>query len=161
MTTQKTEAKKRKKKKSKFRIFLNIQLVLIVLVLLGVCFYYFSGYGTKIKGLKDEAVKFARSSSDSTFRASETSVVYDKTGKEITTLSGEKDVYYLSFDQIPPFVKRAFVAVEDKKFYNHNGIDLRAILRAAKAFFEHGEPSEGASTITPVSYTHLTLPTKA
>ncbi|MBR4753883.1 MAG: transglycosylase domain-containing protein, partial [Lachnospiraceae bacterium] len=139
---------KKKKKKSKLKGFLKFQLVLIVLVLLAICFYFFSGLGTKVKKLKDEGVSLARSTTEDFFRASETSLVYDGKGDIISKLKGEKDVYYISYDQIPLYVKKAFITTEDKKFYSHKGIDYRAILRAIKAYIENGEPSEGASTIT-------------
>ena len=42
----------------------------------------------------------------------------------------------------------AIVSIEDKKFYQHSGIDLKAILRAAKAMIENGKVTQGASTIT-------------
>lgn len=140
--------KKKKKKKSKLKGFLKFQLVLIVLVLLAICAYFFSGLGTKVKKLKDEGVSLARSTTEDSFRASETSLVYDGNGEIISKLKGEKDVYYISYDQIPLYVKKAFITTEDKKFYSHKGIDYRAILRAIKAYIENGEPSEGASTIT-------------
>ena len=126
---------KKKKKKSKLRGFLKFQLVLIVLVLLAICFYFFSGLGTKVKKLKDEGVSLARSTTEDSFRASETSLVYDGKGDIISKLKGEKDVYYISYDQIPLYVKKAFITTEDKKFYSHKGIDYRAILRAIKAYF--------------------------
>ena len=89
-----------------------------------------------------------RGSTPATFCAAQTSVVYDKNRNTISTLKGEKDVYYLDYDQIPPDVCAAIVSIEDKKFYQHSGIDLKAILRAAKAMIENGKVTQGASTIT-------------
>jgi penicillin-binding protein 1A len=54
----------------------------------------------------------------------------------------------LSLDQIPETMINAFIAAEDKKFYEHNGVDYRAIARAALANLSAGEVVEGASTIT-------------
>ena len=54
----------------------------------------------------------------------------------------------LEFEQIPQQVKDAFIAIEDRSFYSHFGIDLKGILRAAKVFFEKGKMAQGASTIT-------------
>ncbi len=98
--------------------------------------------------MKSEAVNYVRGSTPATFCAAQTSVVYDKNRNTISTLKGEKDVYYLDYDQIPPDVCAAIVSIEDKKFYQHSGIDLKAILRAAKAMIENGKVTQGASTIT-------------
>ncbi len=142
------DGKKKKKKKKKHHFFLKFQLFLIILVLLVLAVYFFSGTGAKVKKLKDEAVRLARSTTEESFRAVQTSLVYDKNDEIISKLVGEKDVYYLSYDQIPLYVKKAFITTEDKKFYEHNGVDYKAILRAVKALIENGTPSEGASTIT-------------
>ena len=45
-------------------------------------------------------------------------------------------------------MQHAFIAIEDERFYEHNGIDMRGILRAASITLSSGEMSQGASTIT-------------
>lgn len=52
------------------------------------------------------------------------------------------------FDQLPDDLVNAFIAIEDSRFYEHNGIDLKGILRAAYVGITNGRFSEGASTIT-------------
>lgn len=143
--------KQKKKKKKKYRLFwffVKLQFFLMLIVVAGVGYYYYGGYAAEVKELKDEAEKFVRGSTKATFCAAQTSVVYDKDGNTISTLKGEKDVYYLSYEQIPADVCSAIVSIEDKKFYQHGGIDIRAILRAVKAAIENGEVTQGASTIT-------------
>ncbi len=142
--------KKRKKKKQRrgFRIFVSIQLFLMLLVLGGVAFYYLSGYGGKISALQSEARLMVGNSSPKTFRAAETSLVFDDNGNQITALRGEKDVYYLSYEEIPAYVKAAIISIEDKKFETHHGYDLKGILRALKVLWENGEVTQGGSTIT-------------
>ena len=141
---------KREKKTGyqKYRTFLKIQIVLIIVVFFGACFYYFGGYGATVKLLHDDAVSKVRSSSEDTFRASQTSLVYDVNEELISVIKGEKDVYYINIDEIPQAVKDAFICTEDKKFYRHNGIDLQAIIRAFKGMIENQEIVSGASTIT-------------
>lgn len=56
--------------------------------------------------------------------------------------------FLVTLEQLPPFVPKAFLAVEDDQFYTHPGVDLKAILRAAIANFQHGSTSQGGSTIT-------------
>ncbi len=54
----------------------------------------------------------------------------------------------LNFDQIPEVVVQAFIAAEDRRFYEHHGVDYRSIARAAVANITSGGVVEGASTIT-------------
>lgn len=142
---------RKKKKKKKYRVFwffVKLQFVLMIFVLLGVGYYYYGGYAAQVQKMKDEAVRFVKRSTEETFCSTQTSVVYDKDGKTISTLKGEKDVYYLPYEDIPTDVCAAIVSIEDKKFYQHNGVDIKAILRAAKAAIENGEVTQGGSTIT-------------
>ena len=142
---------KNKKKKKKYRgfwIFVKIQLVLMILVLGAVAYYYYGGYAKQIKNLQNEALEKVHQSSEATFCAVQTGIVYDCNNQVIATLSGEKDVYYLKYDQIPSSFISAMISVEDKKFYRHHGIDFQAILRAAIAMVRDGEVSQGGSTIT-------------
>jgi penicillin-binding protein 1A len=55
---------------------------------------------------------------------------------------------YLPAAAIPPLVKQAFIAAEDKNFYSHSGIDPEGILRALGILLEGGKRAQGASTIT-------------
>ena len=56
--------------------------------------------------------------------------------------------FLVTLDQLPKFVPQAFLAVEDDQFYQHPGVDLKAIARAAIANFQHGRTTQGGSTIT-------------
>ncbi|MCI8327205.1 MAG: PBP1A family penicillin-binding protein [Lachnospiraceae bacterium] len=142
-------SKRKKKKKNRgFRFFVKVQIILILLVLAGLAFYFFGGYAKKIGDLKSEAYDYVRSSSEETFRSSETSLVYDSNGDLISVLKGEKDVYYLEYEDIPTDVCSAIITIEDKKFYQHHGVDFKGILRAVKAMIENGKVTQGASTIT-------------
>lgn len=141
----------RKKKKKKYRLFwffAKLQFVLMFLVAAALGYYYYGGYAVQVQKMKTEAVQFVRGSTEATFCVAQTSVVYDKDGNTISTLKGEKDVYYLPYDEIPADACAAIVSIEDKKFYQHSGIDYRAIFRAVKAAVENGEVTQGGSTIT-------------
>ncbi len=140
--------KKQKKKYHGFWIFVRIQIMLIMLVLGALGYYFFGGYAEQIKELSADAKDLVKKSSAETFCSAQTSIVYDAGGKQISTLKGEKDVYYLSIDEIPEDVKNAIISIEDKKFYKHHGIDYKAIARAVFAMIRDGEVTQGASTIT-------------
>ncbi|MCC8150277.1 MAG: PBP1A family penicillin-binding protein [Lachnospiraceae bacterium] len=77
------------------------------------------------------------------------STVYDADGNVTAQLvaSGSNRVY-VTLDEIPEYLQHAFVAIEDERFYEHNGIDLKGIFRAAMVGISSGSFSEGASTIT-------------
>ena len=77
------------------------------------------------------------------------STVLDNTGKETATLvASGSNRKYVTIDEIPLDLQHAFVAIEDERFYDHNGIDLQGIIRAGVKGVTSGHFSEGASTIT-------------
>ncbi|MZP28171.1 PBP1A family penicillin-binding protein [Heliobacterium undosum] len=77
-----------------------------------------------------------------------TSFIYDREGAVITALHGEQNRIPITLDGIPPTMKNAIVAAEDLRFYDHQGVDFRAIARAMVTNFQDGRFSQGASTIT-------------
>ena len=79
----------------------------------------------------------------------QSSRVYDRNGVLITELRGEQrrtDVTDIAL--VPEVVRNAVVAIEDERFYEHDGADLKAILRAARSNVAAGGISQGGSTIT-------------
>ncbi|MBF0840111.1 glycosyltransferase [Mammaliicoccus lentus] len=55
---------------------------------------------------------------------------------------------YVQVEDMPDYTKNAFVAVEDKRYYDHEGIDLRGVSRALVVSLKNGELTQGGSTIT-------------
>jgi penicillin-binding protein 1A len=75
--------------------------------------------------------------------------VYASDGHTVlAVLRGSQSRVLVRFDQISPFMVQAIVATEDKRFYEHRGLDLRGIGRALWADITHGKVVEGGSTIT-------------
>ena len=75
--------------------------------------------------------------------------VYDREGNQITKLVAENsNRVYVTLDKIPLHMQHAFVAIEDERFYDHNGIDIQGIMRAGITALTSGDLSQGASTIT-------------
>lgn len=81
------------------------------------------------------------------YRPSEGSRVYDRSDKLLGQLTHVRRIN-VSLDDVPRHVRQAFIAVEDRRFYQHRGIDWRAIPRAALANISAGRVKEGFSTIT-------------
>lgn len=76
--------------------------------------------------------------------------VYDNEGNQIAKLiSQDSNRIPVTMDMIPENLANAFVAIEDERFYEHNGIDIKGIIRAAYVGVANGfHFTEGASTIT-------------
>ena len=142
------QKKKRQKKYRLFWFFVKVQIFFMLLVFAGVAYYFFGGFGKEVQLLHNEAIVLVDGSDESTFKQNQTSVVYDLNGTLISTVKGEKDVYYLSYEEIPADFIDAIISIEDKKFYSHIGIDFKAIVRAAWAMLRDGEVTQGGSTIT-------------
>ena len=75
--------------------------------------------------------------------------VYDTEGNQIAKLvSTDSNRIPVTMDMVPTELQHAFVAIEDERFYDHPGIDIRGIIRAAVTGITSGDFSQGASTIT-------------
>ena len=75
--------------------------------------------------------------------------LYDDQGNQIRKLAApDANRLPVTLEQIPVELQHAVVAIEDERFYEHNGIDVRGILRAGVKALTSGDFSEGASTIT-------------
>jgi penicillin-binding protein 1A len=82
------------------------------------------------------------------YKAAKNSEVYDASGAPIGTLTSDQNKILLNSSQISPNVKNAVVAIEDARFYEHNGVDFRGIGRALVSDIVSGSAQQGASTIT-------------
>lgn len=139
----KTSSKSTKVKKKYAVLFFKYFLIfLMVVVIIGAC----AGFGI-VKGLIDSAPNI--SNIDVAPQGLATTV-YAADGTETAKLvSKGSNREYINIDEIPLCLQHAFVAIEDERFYDHNGIDIIGILRAAFVGISNGGKfSEGASTIT-------------
>ena len=144
-----TQKKKKKKKQHRFFWFMiKLQIFLMILVLGGLGYYYFGGYAESVHMLQLDAIRMVSASNEETFVPARTSSIYDLDGKLISELRGEKKAQYVKYEDIPAEVVSAMVSIEDKKFYNHKGVDYKALFRAAKAIIQDRKISQGGSTIT-------------
>lgn len=74
-------------------------------------------------------------------------IIYDKNNNVVDTLSVEsREIAKL--EDISPYVKDAFLSIEDKQFYSHHGLNFRGITRAVITTFLKGRPTQGGSSIT-------------
>jgi len=78
-----------------------------------------------------------------------TTQIFDKNGDLIANIFKKEHRLYAPYREIPPRLIEAVVAIEDTAFFEHNGVNPEAILRAIiKAIKNGGKPTEGASTLT-------------
>ena len=105
--------------------------------------------GVPVVTMYKEASKDVAKSSKDTFKAEQTSLVYDADGNEIKKLKQEKDVSYLDYEDIPDAAKLAIISIEDKNFTTHHGIDVQGVARAGLSLIlNRGNITMGGSTIT-------------
>ncbi len=116
------------------RVFITI-FILGLLSPFALVGYYLFAYNYDISKLVD-------------YKPEVTSRIYDKDGKKIANVFNKKHRYYASFNEIPPRIIEALVAIEDTTFFEHPGINIDAIFRAAIKVLKAGKAVEGASTIT-------------
>lgn len=128
-------------KKTNIIIYRTFLVSILLFIMVGA----FSAYGV-VKGLIDNAPSIDNINVQPTGYAT---YVYDNKGNMIQRLVGENaNREYVTLDKIPKVVQDAFIAVEDERFYEHNGIDIRGIFRAFFSGLANGNFDEGASTIT-------------
>ena len=97
--------------------------------------YYYLAYNYDVSSLVD-------------YKPSTSSRIYDKNGEKIANIFDKKHRFYAPFNEIPPRAIEALVAIEDTTFFEHPGINIDAIFRAAIKVIKAGKAIQGASTIT-------------
>lgn len=139
---EKKSNKKIKNKKSKKKIIKRIILILFLIGLLitlactGAFFAIFF------------SDKFAMSKEDLTINYTNT-FVYDSEGNLIKELSGEENRKIISLEEMPKNLPNAFVAIEDERFYEHHGVDVKRTIAATFTYLTNkGSSSFGGSSIT-------------
>ena len=113
--------------------------IIPILIFSGISFYFFS---LIFNTLKFETYKNKKS------RETKYSYVISSSDNKILSKLSRKFEIENSQNQIPLFLKNAFISSEDKRFYKHNGIDLKSISRAIFQNIRSGYVKEGGSTIT-------------
>ncbi len=130
------------------RLFLSV-IALMAVAAVAVAIWFYAKYGKHLLACQSKANSLVARSTAETFRTSQTSLVYAAGGELISRLKGEKDVYYIDYEDIPKYALQAMICTEDRKFFEHDGVDLLANVRAAIVLIKNkGEIHQGGSTIT-------------
>ena len=138
-TTKKEKKAKKQKKHPKLRLFIKIFIILIILLCLagaGVFAAIFFGDTWNI-------------SEDDLVIKMQNSYTYDKDGELLHELAGEENREIISLSEMGEYIPEAFVAIEDERFYQHSGIDIKRTAGAIVTYILNGGNSSfGGSTIT-------------
>lgn len=119
------------KRKARKRIFVLILIILVVLLIIFLVSLY------KWNKILKDIIKC------------ENSVVLDSTGNVIAVLGESRIQEYVKLEDIPKNLVNAYVSIEDKNFYKHNGINVKRTAGAVASYvFNGGSSSFGGSTIT-------------
>ena len=143
------------KKRSKHPIITGIlKAILIIFLLLLIVVLVLGGYAAyKIYGI----VKDARLSKNDLTIKYENSVIKDMESNTIGILNGNENRESISIKEMPKYLPDAFVAIEDERFYEHKGIDIKRTLKATYTYIANkGKSSFGGSTITQQMVKNLT-----
>ena len=145
----KTKNKKPQTNKKKTIKKVLIIVLLIILILAGIAFGIMCGIIKEAKlTAKDFAIK------------NENSIVLDKDGNKIAELSGTENRKYVSISEMAPYLPEAYIAIEDERFRDHMGIDVKrtfaATVKYAFSKIGIGSSSYGGSTITQQLVKNLT-----
>lgn len=121
------------------------KLVLIAFVAIVVC-----GIATGIGAFKGILANTPNIRLSDVVATGQATIVYDAVGNEIDQyVSTNSNRIEVSMEEVPKHLGQAFVAIEDKRFYQHNGIDFKGMVRAGYQFIKTGgDEAQGASTIT-------------
>lgn len=123
-----------------------ISLAAIVVIGCGVyVFYLFTNSGVENYTFKD-------------FKPPLSTQIFDKNGNLVANIFDKEHRFYVEYKDIPPRLIEALIAIEDTAFFEHNGVNTDAILRAGLKMLRAGKAVEGGSTLTQqlVKNTELT-----
>ena len=131
---------KKRKMNPKFKMFLKILLVIFLLIcVIGagvVAAMFFGLFGDNFEITKDELIV-----------GNSNTIVVDKDGKEIANLSSDENRRTISLSEMSPYLPKAYIAIEDKRFYSHSGVDIKRTAGAILGVVT-GNSSYGGSSIT-------------
>lgn len=121
----------------KLRIF-SIAVGLIVLAAVSTVFGMMMAVASELPNLEDREQ----------YRVAKASIMYDRVGRVISRMRNNENRIIVPSTDIAPVMKQSVVAIEDRRFYDHRGIDFRGIARAVVTDLSGFSARQGASTIT-------------
>ena len=139
--------KKKKKRKNPLRFVLYFFLIIIIVIMMGIIAVSIKLYPTFVS-MNQQMTEVITNMDSSDFVRAGNTEIYDSENNLIGKFGSEKYVY-LNYREISSYVVQGYVATEDQRYYEHIGIDVQALTRAAIALVKNkGHITQGGSTIT-------------
>lgn len=113
-------------------------ILLLLLIFVALCIYLLTLYSQ----IRDDVKPIVD------YKPALTTKFIDRNGKLIANIFNKKHRLYVQFNDIPARIIESLIAIEDTQFFEHNGINVDAIIRAIVKDIKHLKLVEGASTIT-------------
>lgn len=140
--TPKGKKNKKNRKHPKLMLFIKIMVVVIILSIIivagVVAGIVFGAFGNELEISKENLMI-----------KTSNSVLYDNKGNVITALNGDENREIISMDEMSDYIPKAFVSIEDERFYEHQGVDIKRTASATLNYLlKKGDTSYGGSTIT-------------
>ena len=144
-----TQKKQQELRSSSIKFYSKLKFWLLRLCVVSLIGIFFISCNT-MKGLLQGIIDTCPSLDETSIEPENfVSTIYDNKGNEVYQLVGsDANRISVSLEQIPIQLQQAFIAIEDERFYTHNGIDMKGIARAGVLTFSSGSLGQGASTIT-------------
>ena len=134
VTQENKKSRRGKTNKNKKVKKIIISLIVLLVIVIGIT-------------LATSAVKWRNIAED--MLINENSIVLDNNGNELAKLGSERKQIKIDISQMPANLKNAYVAIEDERFYKHQGVDIKRTGSAILSYIFHfGNSSYGGSTIT-------------
>ncbi len=130
----------RKKARSKILVALEVFLLVVLIILIAGSTAAFIYVSQCAKGLPDI--------SKLSFSPEQSSQIFDYKGNLITNVYAFENRVYVPLDKISDVAKKAVIAEEDERFYQHGALDYKGIMRALWEDLRYGKVVQGGSTIT-------------
>jgi len=137
LTRKKSQAKRHRRR-------LAITVASIAAMVLAVFLVFFGGFVF----VATATFKLPDLKSKQLFSRAQTTKIYDANGDLITDLYVEQNRVVVPLKKVSPYLQKAIIAIEDRRFYDHEGVDWKAIARALMADMQQGRIVEGGSTLT-------------
>lgn len=127
----------------------NALLVYAMVAVCAVIVGLYREYFPVAEAYYDFAVSVVRKSTTEDFRSEQTSYLYDGKGKQMAKLKSDRDVNYVEYQDLPEKLIQATIAIEDKRFWEHEGVDWKSTAKAFTLFLKDSENVvRGGSTLT-------------
>ena len=134
-----TKKQKKQKKHPKLRKFIKIFIIIcILLILIGIGIFAAIFFGDTWNMTEEDLVIKMQNS-----------ITYDKDGEVLHEIRGEENRKIIPLSEMGEYIPKAYVAIEDERFYEHSGIDIKRTAGAIVTYILNGGNSSfGGSTIT-------------